>query len=71
MGDVKKLGEGPDVSMDDVLRSLLGQMCANDNDTSYLSCRLKAADGTEADLEFEVRIGSINGVKIREEDEDE
>lgn len=65
----KHLGDGPEVSMDDFLRTLMGQMFQNDNDTSYLTTKLKATDGTETDLEFMLRITAVNGVRVREDED--
>ena len=70
MATEKELGDGPDVTMDDFLRTLLGQMFENDNDTSYLTTKLRATDGTESDVEFMIRITAIDGVRIREEEDD-
>lgn len=67
---VKELGEAPDLTVDEFLRTVVAQMFENDNDTSYLNCKLKATDGSESDLEFKIRIMSINGIPTREEDED-
>ena len=67
---VKELGTAEDLSMDEFVRTLLAQMFENDNDTTFLTAKLKANDGSESDLEFQIRILSINGVKTRE-DEDE
>jgi hypothetical protein len=64
----KELGTAEDVTMDSFLRTLLAQMFENDNDTTFLNAKLKATDGTTSDLEFKIRVLSINGVKTREED---
>ena len=69
--DTKQIGDGPDVTMDEFLRTLLGQMFQNDNDTSYLNTKLKATDGTESELEFMLRITSVNGVRIRDDEDEE
>ena len=66
----KELGEAPDLTVDEFLRTVVAQMFENDNDTSYLNAKLKATDGTESDLEFKVRLMSINGVSTREEDDE-
>jgi hypothetical protein len=67
---VKELGQAPDLTVDEFLRTVVAQMFENDNDTSYLQAKLKATDGSESDLEFKIRIMSINGIATREEDEE-
>lgn len=67
---VKELGNAPDLTVDEFLRTVVAQMFENDNDTSFLNAKLKATDGSESDLEFKIRIMSINGVPTREEDDD-
>ena len=67
---VKELGEAPDLTVDEFLRTVVAQMFENDNDTSYLNAKLKATDGSESDLEFKIRIMSINGIPTRDEDND-
>ena len=67
---VKELGEAPDLTVDEFLRTVVAQMFENDNDTSYLNAKLKATDGSESDLEFKIRIMSINGIPTRNEDDD-
>jgi hypothetical protein len=67
---VKELGEAPDLTVDEFLRTVVAQMFENDNDTSYLNAKLKATDGSESDLEFKIRIMSINGIPTRDEDDD-
>lgn len=66
---IKELGEAPDITVDEFLRTLVGQMFENDNDTSYLNATLKATDGSESTLEFKVRIMSINGIPTRDEED--
>ena len=66
---VKELGEATDLTVDEFLRTLVAQMFENDNDTSYLNAKLKGTDGSESDLEFKIRITSINGINTREEDD--
>lgn len=65
---VKELGDAPDLTVDEFLRTVVAQMFENDNDTSYLNAKLVATDGTESDLEFKIRIMSINGIATREEE---
>lgn len=67
---VKELGNAPDLTVDEFLRTVVAQMFENDNDTSYLNAKLRATDGSESDLEFKIRIMSINGIPTREEDDD-
>jgi hypothetical protein len=67
---VKELGDAPDLTVDEFLRTVVAQMFENDNDTSYLQAKLKATDGSESDLEFKIRIMSINGIATREEEEE-
>ncbi len=67
---VKELGNAPDLTVDEFLRTVVAQMFENDNDTSYLNAKLQATDGSESDLEFKIRIMSINGVPTRDEDDD-
>lgn len=62
---VKELGKAEDLSSDELLRTIVGQMFENDNDTSTLTAVLKSQDGVESVLEFEIRITSINGTKTR------
>lgn len=66
---VKEMGEATDLTVDEFLRILVAQMFENDNDTSYLNAKLKATDGSESDLEFKIRIMSINGIATRDEDD--
>ena len=65
--NIKELGEASGVTMDEFVRTLLGQMFESDNDTSTLKCDLEATDGTTSELEFELRIVSINGVRVDED----
>jgi hypothetical protein len=66
---VKELGEAPDLTVDEFLRICVSQMFENDNDTSYLTAKLSATDGTESTLEFKVKLEAINGIKTRDEDD--
>jgi hypothetical protein len=68
MQKVKELDEAPNMTMDEFLRVLVGQCFENDNDTTYLNATLKAPDGGTSELEFQIRIMSIDGVKTRDED---
>lgn len=66
----KELGSAMELTVDSFLRTTVSQMFENDNDTSYLTATLKASDGTESELEFKIRILSINGVRTRDNDEE-
>ena len=66
---IKELGEAPDLTVDEFLRTVVGQCFENDNDTTFLNATLKATDGSESQLEFKIRIMSINGIPTREEEE--
>ena len=66
---IKELGEAPDLTVDEFLRTVVAQMFENDNDTSYLNAKLIASDGSTSDLEFKIRIMSINGIPTREEED--
>ena len=68
---IKELKEAPDVTVDELLRTVIAQMFENDDDTSYLNAKLRASDGTESDLEFMFRLVSINGVETRTKEDDE
>ena len=67
----KELGEANKLTVDELLRTMIAQMFENDNDTKYLNATLAATDGTESQLEFKVRIISINGIKTRDDDDKE
>ena len=67
----KELGEANKLTVDELLRTMIAQMFENDNDTTYLNATLAATDGTESQLEFKVRIISINGIKTRDDDDKE
>ena len=62
------IGLAEQVTMDDFMRTLIGQMFENDNDTATLEVVL---NGTDADnpprIELELKLTSINGVKTRPE----
>jgi len=64
---VKELGEGAKLTVDEFLRSLISQLFDNDNDETTLKAKMTATDGTSSDIEFLIRIASIDGVKPREE----
>ena len=64
----KELPNAPDISVDEFLRTVVGQCFDNDNDTTYLNAQLQATDGSESTLEFQIRIMSINGIATREEE---
>lgn len=67
--NVKEFGEASTVTMDEFLRTALGQMFECDNDTSELVASLEATDGSTSELKFEIRITEINGVKCREDED--
>ena len=67
----KELGEANKLTVDELLRTMIAQMFENDNDTTYLNATLAATDGTESQLEFKVRIISINGIKTRDDEDKE
>lgn len=69
----KDLPDAGDLKVDELLRTLIGQMFEADNDTTTLFATLETADGTPSELEFQIHIMSINGTKTRAgktEDED-
>ena len=66
--NVKDFNKADEVTMDEFLRTLLGQMFECDNDTSVLVADLEATDGSTSNLKFEVRILEINGVACRDEE---
>lgn len=66
----KELGTAEDLSTDELLRTIVAQMFENDHDTTVLTAVLKATDGTKSELEFEIRILSINGIKTRQEEDE-
>ncbi len=65
---VKELGDGKQLQVEEFIRTLVQQMFENDNDTTYLDCTLKAENGVESFLEFEIRVKSINGIATRDEE---
>jgi hypothetical protein len=67
---VKELGSAKDLVADELLRTLVSQMFENDNDTSFLNATLESSDGSKSELEFMIRIVSINGIKTRAEEEE-
>ncbi len=60
------IGLAEQVTMDDFMRTLIGQMFENVNDTATLEVVL---NGTDSDspprIELEIKLTSINGVKTR------
>ena len=65
----KELGEAGGLTMDDFVRTVIGQMFENDNDTALLEVTLDAAGVYEPPkIEIELRLKSINGVPTRNED---
>lgn len=63
----KDLPNAGDLKVDELLRTLVGQMFEADNDTTTLFATLETADGTPSELEFEIHITSINGIRTRTE----
>lgn len=61
----KDLPDAGDLKVDELLRTLIGQMFEADNDTTTLFATLETADGTPSELEFQIHIMSINGTKTR------
>ena len=61
----KDMPDAGDLKVDELLRTLIGQMFEADNDTTTLYATLETADGTPSELEFEIHITSINGTKTR------
>ena len=61
----KDLPDAGDLKVDELLRTLIGQMFEADNDTTTLYATLETADGTPSELEFQIHIMSINGTKTR------
>lgn len=68
---LKELGDAKRLTVDALLRTMVAQMFENDNDTTYLNATLAATDGSESELEFKIRIMSINGIKTRDDDDKE
>lgn len=63
----KDLENAQDLKVDELLRTIVGQMFEADNDHTTLYATLEAADGTTSELEFVVHVTKINGVKTRAE----
>lgn len=61
----KDLPDAGDLKVDELLRTLIGQMFEADNDTTTLYATLETADGTPSELEFQIHVMSINGTKTR------
>lgn len=66
----KDLPNAGDLKVDELLRTLVGQMFEADNDTTTLFATLETADGTPSELEFEIHITSINGIRTRTIEDD-
>jgi hypothetical protein len=63
------IGLADELTMDELVRTLVAQMFENDNDTATLEVVLNGTDSTEPPrLELEVRLTSINGVATRSDD---
>ncbi len=63
----KDLDNAQDLKVDELLRTIVGQMFEADNDMTTLYATLEAADGTTSELEFVVHVTKINGVETRAE----
>ena len=65
------LGEAHEVTMDSVVRTIIGKMFENDNDKAILEVTLEGTDSSPPPkVELEIRLLSINGTKTRKEEED-
>ncbi len=60
------IGPADQLTMDSLIRTLVGQMFENDNDTATLEVVLNGTDSAEPPkLQIELKLVSINGVKTR------
>ncbi len=60
------IGLADKLTMDSFMRTVIGQMFENDNDTATLKVVLNGTDTAEPPkLEIELKLVSINGVKTR------
>jgi hypothetical protein len=59
------LGEAHALTMDAFVRTLIGQMFDNDNDTATLKASLQGVGDTPPEVELEIRLISINGQNVR------
>lgn len=66
--NVKELGEASELPTDDFVRQVIGQLFASDNDTTNLRCSMDNDDGTKSDVEFQIRLIAINGIKTGDGD---
>lgn len=64
--NVKELGEAQQIKTDEFIRTLIGQMFEADNDTTFLKASMDNPDGSQSEVEFEIRLVSINGIKTRD-----
>ncbi len=63
-----EIGTADELTMDSFMRTVIGQMFENDNDTATLEVVLNGTDSAEPPkLQLEIRLTSINGVKTRSE----
>jgi hypothetical protein len=63
------IGLADELTMDELVRTIVAQMFENDNDTATLEVVLNGTDASEPPrLELEIRLTSINGVSTRSED---
>lgn len=62
------IGLADELTMDELIRTMVAQMFENDNDTATLEVVLNGTDAAEPPkLELEIRLTSINGVATRSE----
>lgn len=62
------IGLADELTMDELIRTMVAQMFENDNDTATLEVVLNGTDASEPPkLELEIRLVSINGVPTRTE----
>jgi len=62
--DERELGKPTDVTADDMIRAMVGQLWENDNDEGELSCTLEGADGNISTIVFGITIKSIDGAEV-------
>lgn len=65
-----ELGTASELTMDSFIRTLISQMFDNDNEVGTLSAVLEGnGDKDDPEIEIEIRLKSINGVAIGEEND--
>ena len=61
-----EIGLADELTMDSFMRTIIGQMFENDNDTATLEVVLNGTDSAEPPkLQIEMKLIPINGVKTR------